>query len=1581
MNKLINYLFTILLLVLAGCNNPLGSSAKNQSVVDPNYAAYLQAPGSFSITSSSVQSGQISFSWSGSNRAEKYIIKYRTVLSPSFTVASCTSSPCTLTGLTNETSYEITIQATNLSGSTPVTENLFLIPSGNTSIPSIPTSLAATEANGSVNLSWAASTGTGTITYNVLRSTTSGSGYSTIASNQSGTTYTDSTFTNGTTYYYVVNASNAGGTSNNSTEVSSTGMGGFAISSVTVNGASALQISWGASAGATSYSVKYGTATGTYATTLTNQTSPATISSLSAGTPYYFMVTANNASGSGSGSVNANAEVSATPMSAFAISSTVASSSEVVLSWGPSTGASSYSVKYGTSTGSYTTTLTNQTSPKTITGLINGSTYYFMVVANNSDGSLNATAESSSSPIAVPSVPTSLSATAANGSVGLSWNASTGSGTITYNVLRSTTSGSGYTTIASNQSGTTYTDSTVTNGTTYYYVVNASNAGGSSATSSQVTALPMLPPLTPTGLTATGAQNNIQLNWNATSGLGTITYNILRSTTSGSGYSTIASSQSGTTYSDLSVLTGTTYYYVVTASNAGGTSSNSSEVSAAALGSFSITTVGVNGGSALQITWGSSIGATSYSVKYGTTTGTYSTTLTSQTSPTTISSLTAGTPYFFMVTAINSSGSINASTESTGIPMATFTMSSATVAPSSSSVSWASSTGATSYTLKYGTVSGTYGTTVSTSATSPTNVTGLTGATTYFYRITAVNTSGSLDSTAEISQTTSLAIAQQWPFDAIPNPGLSYDFDSSLIEFSGGKGQLTGTDQVDDSDTSSGFAGGTAVGTTWDNTNSYIRLTQSGTPVNNASLDSSWAPEYSSLVNYWKMDNNWNDSVGSSNGTAAGDATFTSIAKVGSHSGTFDGTGDYVDVGTLGSFGSSRYNGSTIAFWVKTTDTAGCDGVLAYGPSSGRNNFRIETNCSANGTGSSGAIRIRSSSDEATPKVLAAGTTASSRFNNGNWNHVVITIAPATNTIAIYVNGISQALTYSAQASPVTFSNFAYSAYLGAYNNGGTLTSPRTGQLDDLAVFTKVLTAAQVVTMYNRQAAKYSGSLTSRVMDALATGAGWTTLSWTPTLPFAKELPITNELQTNYTSLVSSSGTSGNSSLATNLVGLWRLNEASWSGYNVVDATGTSSNGTAVSSATTVATGKFGRAGSFDGTNFLYVGNGNLVTGSTITLSAWVYQTKQTTSYDPVIAKNDGQSNANAYALVLHSAAGNGDVILRISSDGSNYTQVNTPAGLVPASTWTHIAATYNAGTYRIYVNGVSQSLTFANTSTVVTGPINNNFTAIYIAAAQYINNAFQYYPGLIDDVGMWSRDLNANEIKQLYRRGANQLKYQVRNCTASNCSDDSTGANWKGPDGTNQSYFSELHNMSSQSASPSGTTNTTLPSMLFSNFTLPVSTSRYFQYRTILESDDTTTNCNYGSGATWCSPELKSVTIDPVHYNNSAPTIINKTGVSYSSLSNFIQTLGSGGCSSGAVYNLGVGSTYGAATWYWWNGSIWTTADGTTSKANSASIIADNISTFATQVGTGTVYFKAYLQSSGTTKCELDNLELDGVL
>ena len=89
-----------------------------------------------------------------------------------------------------------------------------------------------------------------------------------------------------------------------------------------------------------------------------------------------------------------------------------------------------------------------------------------------------------------PAVPTGLTATAGNQQVALTWNAS--SGATSYNVGRATATGGPYTTISS-PTATNYTDSTVTNGTTYYYVVSAANSAGTSGSSSQVSAIPSGP--------------------------------------------------------------------------------------------------------------------------------------------------------------------------------------------------------------------------------------------------------------------------------------------------------------------------------------------------------------------------------------------------------------------------------------------------------------------------------------------------------------------------------------------------------------------------------------------------------------------------------------------------------------------------------------------------------------------------------------------------------------------------------------------------------------------------------------------------------------------------------------------------------------------------------------------------------------------------------------------------------------------------------------------------------------------------------------------------------------------------------
>ncbi len=164
--------------------------------------------------------------------------------------------------------------------------------------------------------------------------------------------------------------------------------------------------------------------------------------------------------------------------------SAAGSNAAVLLTWSPSTGAASYNVKRSATQGSGYATVTNLAGTSTVDkGLVNGTPYYYVVSATNFLGESANSTEASATPVPPPAAPTSLSATASNVAVNLTWVAS--GGATSYNVKRSLTSGSGYATVA-NVIGTNVTDAGLTYDTTYYYVVSALSASGESSNSSEV---------------------------------------------------------------------------------------------------------------------------------------------------------------------------------------------------------------------------------------------------------------------------------------------------------------------------------------------------------------------------------------------------------------------------------------------------------------------------------------------------------------------------------------------------------------------------------------------------------------------------------------------------------------------------------------------------------------------------------------------------------------------------------------------------------------------------------------------------------------------------------------------------------------------------------------------------------------------------------------------------------------------------------------------------------------------------------------------------------------------------------------
>ena len=259
---------------------------------------------------------------------------------------------------------------------------------------------------------------------------------------------------------------------------------------------------WNASAGATSYGLQVST-TSSFSTTVVNQTGiqntsyPA--SGLANSTTYYWRVNATNAGGTSAWSAVWSFTTLAVPPAAPTLSSPASGATGVsvtpTLAWNASTGATSYGLQVSTSS-SFSTTVVNQTG---ITGtsyavpsgeLLNNTTYYWRVNATNAAGtSAWSTAPEFHNGCCSACSPNPFSP--ANGATGVSrtptltWSAS--SGATSYRVQVSTSSS--FSTTVVNQSVTT-TSYTIPSGsrlsatTTYYWRVNATNAGGTSAWSS-----------------------------------------------------------------------------------------------------------------------------------------------------------------------------------------------------------------------------------------------------------------------------------------------------------------------------------------------------------------------------------------------------------------------------------------------------------------------------------------------------------------------------------------------------------------------------------------------------------------------------------------------------------------------------------------------------------------------------------------------------------------------------------------------------------------------------------------------------------------------------------------------------------------------------------------------------------------------------------------------------------------------------------------------------------------------------------------------------------------------------------------
>ena len=650
--------------------------------------------------------------------------------SPSYN-AGAPADQCTVTGLNNGDSYTFTVSSTSSAGtgvassaSTPV------VPSTVPGAPAIGTATSGANAQSVVSFTAPSSNGGAAITgYTVSASDTTNPTNPVVTASGTASPITVTGLNNGDTYSFTVTATNVSGTgpaSGATTAVPSTVPGAPTNVTATTGGSVAsgdAQVSWTApasngGAGITKYTATSSTGSKTCTATSTLPATPATtclVTGLTNGTSYTFTVTATNAAGtsvaSAAGPVG-GVIPSAVPATPSAPTVAVAGlNGQATVTWNAPNNEGSAITGYTltpTPACSGCTGLTATASPTTVSGLTNGTSYTFTLIATNGNGNSAASTASTAAVVGIPATPTapSVVSTSTAGQDSVSWTAPTSaSGPLTGYTLTPSPACSACTglTVSGSPPATSTTVGGLTAGTSYTFTLKATNASGTSAASSASTGVVTGSPTAPTNVVAVGGtpapSGDLNVTWSAptSSGVGTIdSYTATSSTGSKTCTSTSTPPATPTLGCQLTGLTnGTSYTVTVTATNSAG-SSYKSVASVASPAAFPSTTFGAPtigtatyaGNQSATVKWtapsalaGTQPPLTGYVVTpYIGTTAQTAQTFNSTALTETVTGLAAGSTYSFTVQAINANGAGTASAKSntvavTGSPVFTSTAS------------------------------------------------------------------------------------------------------------------------------------------------------------------------------------------------------------------------------------------------------------------------------------------------------------------------------------------------------------------------------------------------------------------------------------------------------------------------------------------------------------------------------------------------------------------------------------------------------------------------------------------------------------------------------------------------------------------------------------------------------------------------------------------------------------------------------------------------------------------------------------------------------------------------------------------
>ncbi|HLD79268.1 MAG TPA: LamG-like jellyroll fold domain-containing protein, partial [Candidatus Nanoarchaeia archaeon] len=538
-------------------------------------------------------------------------------------------------------------------------------------------------------------------------------------------------------------------------------------------------------------------------------------------------------------------------------------------------------------------------------------------------------------------------------------------------------------------------------------------------------------------------------------------------------------------------------------------------------------------------------------------------------------------------------------------------------------------------------------------------------------------------------------------------------------------------------------------------------------------------------VNFTGFNNSWDYSGLGNNGNETGGSGANWSATAG-----YDGKGAYsfnglnnnnfITLSENGYWKNLCISGCTFSVWVTVGERGvGPELILSRGNTQSTF-FEFSTGRTA-GQGASLGVNFNGSISGNPSPRCDVSTTGGLVYNKGvSWNHIVGVYN--LSHIAIYINGTQNIL----EPCPIYGLNATIwqnnsRVLIGARDNAGSTSNNFNGTIDELMVFNRSLTEAQIRALWLNQTNIIVAQETVR-------GENWTVFA-TPmngtfngTVVRSNNVTILNAKPTQATPLLNTTNVSSNNTNV-NLTGInlstadidndavkniynWLLNGISiavlnmpfegvnsTSYNNTWDYSGYGNNGI-IDNATWNATGGYDGKGAyqFNGSNGVHIGflnNASLDVNGSLTLAAW---TKSIPS-------------PSAFRTILWHGSGSADYILRILTTGelialfrnasTNDLSVTSTNRLLNNS-WQHIAVVYDIdnSNLSLYIDGVM------NTSNVSPGYGNIKDTGRF-EIGNFFPTHTQTFNGTIDEVMVFNRSLSVEQIQAIYRNETDTIVAQ----------------------------------------------------------------------------------------------------------------------------------------------------------------------------------------------------------------------------